>query len=68
MASGDALALPSRVARMAEAVEVAVLMAVALEVPLGGAVAVVVASGLVPPPGLWLVAVVVVLSDRLLAG
>jgi hypothetical protein len=46
----------------AEAVEVAVLMAVALAV----AGAVVVSPGLVPPPGLSLVPLSVVLSDGLL--
>jgi hypothetical protein len=50
----------------AEAVEVAALMAVALAVPLGGAVAVVVSPGLVPPLGLSLVPLSVLLSDGLL--
>ena len=50
----------------AEAVEVAALIAVALAVPASGAVAVVVAPGLVPAPGLSLVPLSVGLSDGLL--
>ena len=65
VALGDALPFPPVLA-FAEAVEVAALMAVALAVPLGGAVAVVVSPGLVPPPGLLLVPLSVVLSDGLL--
>jgi len=62
VAVADALPFPLVLA-FAEAVEVAVLVAVALAVPVAGAAAVVVSPGLVPPPGLSLVA----LSDGLLA-
>jgi hypothetical protein len=66
VALGDALPFPPVLA-FAEAVEVAALIAVALVVPFGGAVVVVVSPGLVPPPGLSLVPLSVVLSDGLLA-
>jgi hypothetical protein len=68
VALADALPFPLVLA-LAEAAELAVLMAVALSVPVGGAVAVVVPPGLVlPPPGLSLVALSVALSDGLLTG
>jgi hypothetical protein len=58
--------LPSPLA-FAEAFEVAALMAVAVAVPLAGAVAVVVSPGLVlPPPGPPLVPLSVALLDGLL--
>jgi hypothetical protein len=66
VALGDALPFPPVLA-FAEAFEVAVLTVVALEIPGAGAVAVVVSPGLVlPPPGLPLVPLAVVLSDGLL--
>jgi hypothetical protein len=66
VAVADALPFPPVLA-FAEAVEVAVLMAVALSVPVAGAGAVVVSPGLVlPPPGLSLVPLSVALSDGVL--
>ena len=65
VALADALPFPLVLA-FAEAVELAVLTAVALAVPAAGAVAVVVSPGLVPPPGLSLVALSVALPDGLL--
>jgi hypothetical protein len=66
VAVADALPFPPVLA-FAEAVEVAVLMAVALSVPVAGAGAVVVSPGLVlPPPGLPLVPLSVALSDGVL--
>jgi len=63
----DALPVPLVLA-FAEAVEVAVLAAVALAVPAAGADAVVVSPGLVlPPPGLSFVPLPVALPDGLLA-
>ena len=68
VALADALPVPLGLA-FAEAAELAVLTAVALSIPVAGAVAVVVPPGLVPPPpGLSLVALPVALSDGLLTG
>lgn len=68
VALADALPFPP-VLPFAEAVEVAMLAAVALVVPVPGGVAVVVSPGLVlPSPGLSLVPLFVALPDGLLAG
>jgi hypothetical protein len=63
----DALPVPLVLA-FAEAAELAVLMAVALSVPVAGAVAVVVPPELVLPPGLSLVPPFAALSDGVLTG
>ena len=69
VAFADALPLLPLVLAFAEAVELAVLAAVALTVPVSGVVTVVVSPGLVlPPPGPSLVPLSVVLSDGLFTG
>jgi hypothetical protein len=68
VALADALPFPG-VPAFAEAAEVAVLIVVALSVPVAGAFAVVVSPGLVlPPPGPSLVPLSVALSEGPLAG